>query len=103
LTGLLSGGHTGIFDRAVARISATNPRVEALLHSLAYAQGNGYPRTDGIWATAATALTEDVVTDDDIDQALKMAAPYIMLDSEFGVSTYRLAHRTYAERYGTVR
>ncbi|WP_028266839.1 ATP-binding protein [Arthrobacter sp. MA-N2] len=101
LAELLSHGHTGIFDRAVARIRAASPRVEALLRSLAYAQGNGYPRTGGIWAIAANALLHDRsrLTDDDIDQALRTAAPYIMLDSEFGVSTYRLAHRTYAERY----
>jgi len=99
LTDLLSHGHTGIFDRAVNRIRADKPPVEALLHSLAYAQGNGYSRTDGIWAISATALLNDSVTDDNIDQALQMAAPYIMLDSEFGSSAYRLAHRTYAERY----
>lgn len=99
LTALLSQGHIGIFDRAIARIKARSPHVEALLHSLAYAHGNGYPRTGGTWAIAATALMDDPVTDDHIDQALKTAAPYIMLDSEFGVSTYRLAHRTYADRY----
>lgn len=99
LMDLLSHGHTGIFDRAVDRIRTEKPPVEALLHSLAYAQGNGYSRTDGIWAIAATALLNEDVTDEDISQALKLAAPYIMLDSEFGSSTYRLAHRTYAERY----
>lgn len=103
LADLLSGGHTGIFDRAVARLRRHNPRIEALLHSLAYARGNGFPRTGGIWAIAGNALLQPndgtEINDDDIDHALKLAAPYIMLGAEFGDSTYRLAHRTFTDRY----
>jgi hypothetical protein len=66
---------------------------------LAYAHGNGVPRTDGIWAQAASALTPTAVTDHDIAKALGEAAPYILQDSDHGQAVYRLSHRTFSERY----
>ena len=66
---------------------------------LAYARGNGFPRSDGIWATAGSALAGTDVTDVDIARTLELAAPYIMEDTEFGQAVYRLAHRTFAEHY----
>jgi hypothetical protein len=99
LAKVLGSGHSGIFGHAVARLARTAPGVEALLHVLTYAHGNGFPRTGGIWATAASELTENPVHDGQVEKALELAAPFIMQDSEFGHSVYRLAHRTFAEWY----
>ena len=99
LTDLLHAGHSGIFGRAVARLALQASDVEALLHVLAYARGNGFPRTDGIWEIAATAVTDTPISDASITAALQLAAPYIMQDSEAGQTVYRLAHRTFTEWY----
>ena len=96
---LLAHGHAGIFTLAVTRLAASDPVAENLLHVLAYARGNGFPRSDGIWATAGSALAGTDVTDLDIARTLELAAPYIMEDTEFGQAVYRLAHRTFAEHY----
>lgn len=96
---MLDGGHSGIFGHAVGRLKSNAPKVEALLHALTYSRGNGFPRTGGIWQVAASALSRKELYDTDIDTALHLAAPFIMQDSEFGNTTYRLAHRTFAEWY----
>jgi hypothetical protein len=96
---LLGSGHRGIFGQAVSRFANHAPDVEALLHALTYGRGNGFPRTDGVWAAAASALTEIPITDATVERALQQAAPYIMYDSESGQGVYRLAHRTFAEWY----
>jgi hypothetical protein len=95
----LGSGHSGIFGYAVGRLARTVPEVEALLHVLTYARGNGLPRTGEIWAVAASELAETPLNDVHVETALKLAAPFIMQDSEFGQSVYRLAHRTFAEWY----
>jgi hypothetical protein len=99
LAHVLDFGHSGIFGHAVHRLSQTEPEVEALLHVLTYARGNGFPRTGGIWALAASELAEAPLDDLHVETALKVAAPFIMQDSEFGQSVYRLAHRTFADWY----
>ena len=99
LTQLLHEGHSGIFARAVRRLADSEPHVESLLHALTYARGNGFPRTDGIWATAASAISGNQVSDREVAKAIRLAAPYIMHNSEFGQGVYRLAHRTFAEWY----
>lgn len=99
MTSLLDHGHSGIFEHAVARLKTTAPNVEALLHVLAYARGSGFPRTGGIWSLAASALLERPVDDTDVEATLNLAASFIMQDSEFGQSVYRLAHRTFTEWY----
>ena len=91
---LLAHGHAGIFTLAVARLAASDPVAESLLHVLAYSRGNGFPRSDGIWATAGSALAGTELSDLDIARTLELAAPYIMEDTEFGQAVYRLAHRT---------
>lgn len=96
---LLASGHQGIFAHAVARLRSGDPRVEALLHALAYARGNGMPRTGAIWETAATALSGLELTDKNVSDTLDTAAPYIMQSAEFGHTVYRLAHRTFNEWY----
>jgi hypothetical protein len=96
---LLGSGHRGIFAHAVRRYREGEPTTEALLHALAYARGNGFPRTDGVWANAATALHGAPITDVAVADALDHAAPYVMHDTENGQAVYRLAHRTFSEFY----
>jgi ABC-type iron transport system FetAB ATPase subunit len=99
LNDLLGSGHRGIFAYAVRRYKQKAPKTEALLHALAYARGNGFPRTYGIWAAAARGIYGAPISDTAVAQALKDAAPYVMKDTESGQSVYRLAHRTFAEYY----
>jgi ABC-type uncharacterized transport system YnjBCD ATPase subunit len=99
LTQLLGGKHRGIFARAVQRLAANEPEAEALLHALTYARGSGFPRTGGIWAIAGSALGDRPFNDNHVAKVLKVAAPYIMHDTEFGQGVYRLAHRTFVEHY----
>ena len=99
LRALLGSGHGGVFDHSRRRYQATTPSIEILLHALAYARGNGFPRTAGIWTIAASALTNDPLDDTDVDTTLNAAGPYIMQDSEAAQSVYRLAHRSFTERY----
>lgn len=101
LTDLLRGDHRSLFAAAVARLAAQAPAADPLLEALALARGRGMPRADRIWAIAATALAEDrfQVTEQDIDALLDAAAPYVMLDAEYGQSVYRLAHRTFQEHF----
>jgi AAA ATPase domain len=99
LNDLLASGHRGIFAYAVRRYKREEPETEALLHALAYARGNGFPRTEGIWAAAAGAIYKAPISDTAVARALEDAAPYVMLDTENGQSVYRLAHRTFAEYY----
>lgn len=102
---VLGSGHSGILAHAVMRLADTAPRAEALLHALAYARGNGFPRTGGIWAIAGSAVfgAGKQFRDADVEEALDLAAPFIMQDTEFGDSVYRLAHRTFTEWYRTAR
>ena len=96
---LLGRGHEGLFELGVNRLKEDLPATEALLHSLAYAHGNGLPRTGGIWAAAASAIYKGRVSDVDVEQALAVAGLYIVQDSEFGNTTYRLSHRIFSEWY----
>ncbi|MFG2333359.1 hypothetical protein ACGFMM_27560 [Streptomyces sp. NPDC048604] len=102
LAELLRGDHRTLFAAALRRLGARHPRALPLIEALAHAQGRGLPRADRIWATAASALGEgpaDPAGPDDIDDVLRAAAPYIMLDGEDGQSVHRLAHRTFAEYF----
>jgi hypothetical protein len=99
LKDLLGSGHRGIFAHAVRRYRQEAPETAALLHALAYARGNGFPRTDGIWAAAAGAIYGAPISDIAVARALADAAPYVMQDTNNGQSVYRLAHRTFAEYY----
>jgi hypothetical protein len=99
---LLTHDHRRLFAQAVARLTALNPVNVALLEALALSMGRGLPRSDRIWAIVAEALIDPpgtVVTEQDLDEILKTAAPYIMLDGEDGQSVYRLAHRTFQEHF----
>lgn len=99
---LLRGDHRSLFATAVRRLRTHHALAGQLLEALAHAQGRGLPRAGRIWATAAGALGgtgQELVTSDDIDEILRTAAPYIMLDGEDGQSVHRLAHRTFAEHF----
>ncbi|SFS14061.1 hypothetical protein SAMN04487846_2839 [Microbacterium sp. cf046] len=96
---LLTPTHTGIFEKTVSRLQRTEPNTEHLLHALAYARGNGFPRTGRIWEVAGSAVAGVTLRDPDIRRALKTAAPYITQDTEFGNEVYRLGHRTFVEYY----
>jgi len=102
LNELLAHDHRRLFAQAVARVAALNPVNDTLLRALALSLGRGLPRADRIWALVATALKDDAaapVGENEIDQILQVAAPYIMLDAEDGQSVYRLAHRTFQEHF----
>lgn len=89
--------HTDLFLHAVERLGAQRSTFAPLLRALAQTEGRGIPRIDRLWVTAATALHDAPVTEDDVTALLEMAAPYVMLDAEGGQSVYRLAHRTFQE------
>ncbi|MEU3855203.1 ATP-binding protein [Streptomyces sp. NPDC029554] len=100
LESLLASDHRQMFARTVDRLTALAPAYRPLLEALALAQGHGFPVREGLWASAATALTDDLtVSDADIAALTREAAPYLMLDTEFGQSVYRFAHRTFAEHF----
>jgi WD40 repeat protein len=97
---VLDHGHRGLFARAVERINREHPRTGALLHTLAFSFGRGFPRRDRVWATATEALSPALsISERDIDRALVLAAAYITLDGDEGQSTYRLAHQTFVEHF----
>ncbi|MGY1500131.1 NACHT and WD repeat domain-containing protein [Streptomyces sp. QTS52] len=100
LENLLARDRTGLFGSAVARITEELPTAELFLRALAFAQGRGLPRADGIWAHAAAGITSSDVPlgDQKMSLFLSRAAAYVLLDGEDRRSVYRLAHRTYAEQ-----
>jgi hypothetical protein len=101
LPALLRADHRRLFATAVERLATRSPAFEPLLAALALARGRGAPRADGIWALMAEAISADSVTigETDIDELLVAAAPYVMLDREYGQSVYRLSHRTFQEYF----
>lgn len=99
LAALLDGDHRSLFGAAVRRLSRELPYARQVLGALAFAQGRGLPRTDRIWAAAASALGEEEVGDRELSEVVKAAAPYIMLDAEEDQSVHRLAHRTFQEYF----
>lgn len=102
LQALLAHDHRRLFAQAVARLTALSPKNAALLEALSLAMGRGLPRADRIWAIVAQALQAPPgieITEQDLDDILNSAAPYIMLDAEDGQSVYRLAHRTFQEHF----
>lgn len=97
LAALLDGNHRSLFAFAVGRLSKASWTARPLLEALALAQGRGVPRSEGIWAQMATALAGSRIGERDIEHLLDQAGPYIMLDAEYGISVYRLAHETFRE------
>ncbi len=95
--GRLGQGHRGLFALAFERITKTSPRTGALLRVLALAHGRGFPRNDGIWAVAASAVAGDAILDPDVEVALKQAAPYVLVDHQFGQAAFRLANQAFAD------
>ncbi|MFF9199356.1 hypothetical protein ACF09L_29540 [Streptomyces sp. NPDC014779] len=101
LNQLLAHDQRGLFNSAVDRISEGFPRANALLAALAHTRGRGLPRADQVWTTVAAALEPGAEAPGDADIALLLhrAAAYVLLDGEDGHTVYRLAHRTFADRF----
>ncbi|MFH8419344.1 AAA family ATPase, partial [Streptomyces collinus] len=99
---LIGRTHRQLFTRALERLHRINPAYTPLLRALGLAQGRGLPDQDGIWARAADALA-DALADpgSSIPGLLHDAAPYLVLDHEYGRSVYRPAHRTFTEHFTT--
>ncbi|WP_172892352.1 NACHT and WD repeat domain-containing protein [Micromonospora coxensis] len=95
LTQLLTADHAALFAFGLNRLAKATPAAQPLLRALALAEGRGIPALDGIWTAAATALAGFVITENDLASLLRQAAPYLMLDTEYGQTVYRLAHRTF--------
>lgn len=96
--GLLDGNHRGLFQAALRRFDEQLATATPLLRTLAYSFGRGFPEQGGIWITAARALHPHIeIGNADITEVRRVAAPYIAVDGDHGQTTYRLAHRTFAE------
>ncbi|MGW4692365.1 AAA family ATPase [Kitasatospora cineracea] len=102
-TPLIGRTHRQLFAHALERLHRTNPHYVPLLRALGLAQGRGLPDQDGIWTCTADALTPggEGSTSGSIPGLVRDAAPYLVLDQEHGQSVYRLAHRTFTERFTT--
>jgi hypothetical protein len=97
---LLEKSHGELFAGAVDRLAETDLAAVGLLRALAYAEGRGLPRRDGVWATIASALDESrSFGEQEVSDALESAGPFIVLDHEAGQGVHRLAHRTFAEQF----
>ncbi|MFE2292663.1 AAA family ATPase [Streptomyces sp. NPDC059452] len=97
---LLRRDGTGLFRSAVTRLTDAVPTAGAFLRALAFGQGRGLPRAEGIWAHAAAGIAGPGVSmgDRELSLFLSRAAAYVLLDGEDRRSVYRLAHRTYTEQ-----
>ncbi|MYT92809.1 AAA family ATPase [Streptomyces sp. SID8359] len=97
---LLHRDGTGLFRSAVTRLTDAVPTAGPFLRALAFGQGRGLPRAEGIWAHAAAGIAGPGVSvgDRELSLFLSRAAAYVLLDGEDRRSVYRLAHRTYTEQ-----
>lgn len=89
-----------------ARFKRRDRGATRMLTALAWAQGNGVPVRDGLWATianalltslAASALTE--VKDEHIHWLLAEAGRYILEDGDGEQAVYRLFHQSLIEHF----
>ncbi|MGW0709814.1 hypothetical protein ACWD4G_28320 [Streptomyces sp. NPDC002643] len=97
---LLGQHHETTFAAMAHRLGHTSDTALPLLHALALARGRGLPRSGGVWATAAAALADGrPITEEDIDDILERAAPYILFDAEDGQTVYRLSHYAFQEHF----
>lgn len=84
------------FEDYLGRFGAQESKVRALLTPLAFAEGQGLPRSQ-IWTGIANSLSGREFTEDDIDLVLDRAAAYVAEVSDRGRSVYRLYHQALAE------
>jgi hypothetical protein len=95
---LLSADPRDLFTSAVRRLTMTSGTAGPLLRALAASHGRGVTRADGMWAELAGAIDPGtVIRETDIDDLLAKAGPYILLDAEYKLTVYRLAHQTFQE------
>lgn len=94
---LLQDDHASLFARALRRIGDRHGAALPALLVLACAQGRGVPRSGRVWLTATNAVRGGAaeVTAADLDETLRIAGPYIMIDFAGGESVHRLAHSTF--------
>ncbi|MFF3710865.1 AAA family ATPase [Streptomyces phaeochromogenes] len=97
---LLGQSHEETFAAMARRLARMSGAAVPLLHALALSRGRGLPRSGGVWAAAATALADGrPVGEEDIDEVLDLAAPYILFDVEDGQTVHRLAHYSFQEHF----
>lgn len=97
---LLDSDHRELFASAVRRLTVREPAYGALLEALGHAKGRGLPILDGLWLKVAQSLQPEVeISERHIDELIEQAAPYLMVNVEFGQTVYRLAHATFVEHY----
>ena len=98
LDDVLARGVPALFRQALTRLSDVEPRHAVLLHALAERRGRGLPIEGGVWLAIADRIAEGAeVSVADLSNVLRDAAPYVMVDSEFGRTAYRLAHRIFED------
>lgn len=96
-TGLMQAfrQYLALLDKPAAALDSAT--VYTVLSALAFAQGEGMPWVE-LWPAAASALSNRVITDEDIIQVRGFAAPFIVESIESGRSVYRLYHEQLAEQ-----
>jgi WD40 repeat protein len=95
---LLELDHDQAFAAALTRITDGCSPVGPCLRALALSCGRGVPRAGSVWETMARALAGDQgIGEADLDEVLKRAGAFIMLDYVDGQSVYRLAHRVFRD------
>ncbi|MFE3317465.1 PQQ-binding-like beta-propeller repeat protein [Nocardia sp. NPDC059195] len=97
---LLGQDHQHLFEVAVDRLEARHPSHRPLLRALAFARGRGVPDQGGLWVVLARALAPGQdISGEDVQRLVRDAAPYVLVDREYGQTVFRLAHRTFAEYF----
>jgi WD40 repeat protein len=94
--GVLRSGINGAIERDLAHLSDDPGRLLDVLTPLAWAAGNGLPRT-AVWSALANALTDrpGEITTDDIGRVLTVAGSFVLAEVEQSRVVYRLRHQAY--------
>lgn len=83
------------FEDYLTRFGVDESRVRSLLTPLAFAEGQGLPRT--LWPQLASGLASTPFGENDVDWLLDKAGAYIAEVTDHGRSVYRLYHQALAE------
>jgi WD40 repeat protein len=85
-----------LFTTAMRRVMSTSQAARPLLLALALSEGRGMPRSGDVWASSASGISGGPgVTEKDIDNLLRIAAPYVLIDEEDEQAVYRLSHEVF--------
>lgn len=71
----------------------------ALLAALAWAEGEGLPLRDGVWATMATGIWRAPYADEHVRWILREAGRYILESGDGDQAVYRLFHQSLVEHF----